>query len=83
MCLFLARMAYVLPTSIFGFVFVAQRPEFEIPVFDCLVLLLGLFALFCYVREPERLAGFSPAEKASTGAGPKVKALEGKRLALI
>ena len=53
--LFLARMVYVLPTAIFGFVFVAQRPEFDIPVFRCLVLLLGLFALFCYVRELERL----------------------------
>ena len=53
--LFLARMVYVLPTSIFGFVFVAQRPEFDIPVFRCLVLLLGLFSLFCYVRELERL----------------------------
>jgi hypothetical protein len=53
--LFLARMVYVLPTSIFGFVFVAQRPEFEIPVFECVVLLLGLFALFCYVRELEHL----------------------------
>ena len=53
--LFLARMVYVLPTAIFGFVFVAQRPEFEIPVFRCLVLLLGLFSLFCYVRELERL----------------------------
>ncbi len=53
--LFLARMVFVLPTSIFGFVFVAQRPEFEIPVFKCLVLLLGLFSLFCYVRELERL----------------------------
>ena len=53
--LFLGRMVFVLPTSIFGFVFVAQRPEFEIPAFRCLVLLLGLFSLFCYVRELERL----------------------------
>ena len=53
--LFLARMVYVLPTAIFGFVFIAQRPEFEIPVFRRLVLLLGLFSLFCYVRELERL----------------------------
>ena len=53
--LFLARMIYVLPTSIFGFVFVAQRPEFEIPAYQCLVILLGLFSLFCYVRELERL----------------------------
>ena len=48
-------MIYVLPTAIFGFVFVAQRPEFDIPVFRCLVLLLGLFSLYCYVRELERL----------------------------
>jgi hypothetical protein len=53
--LFLARMVYVLPTAIFGFVFIAQRPEFDIPVFRCLILLLGLFSLFCYVRELERL----------------------------
>ena len=53
--LFLARMSFVLPTSVFGFVFVAQKPEFEIPVFQYLVLLLGLFSLYCYVRELERL----------------------------
>jgi hypothetical protein len=53
--LFLARMIYVLPTSIFGFVFIAQRPEFDIPVYQCLVILLGLFSVFCCVRELERL----------------------------
>jgi hypothetical protein len=58
--LFLARMIYVLPTSIFGFVFIAQRPEFDIPVYQCLVILSGLFYLFCYVRELERLGrGFT------------------------
>jgi hypothetical protein len=58
--LFLARMIYVLPTSIFGFVFIAQRPQFDIPVYQCLVILLGLFSLFCYVRELERLGrGFT------------------------
>jgi ABC-type sugar transport system permease subunit len=49
--LFLARMGFVLPTSVFGFVFLAQRSEFDIPVFRCLVILLGLFSLYCYVRE--------------------------------
>ena len=53
--LFLARMSFVLPTSVFGFVFVARKPEFDIPVFQYLVLLLGLFSLYCYVRELERL----------------------------
>ena len=58
--LFLARMGFVLPTSVFGFVFVAQRTEFEIPIFKYLVILLGLFSLFCYVRELEGLSrGFS------------------------
>jgi hypothetical protein len=54
--LFLAPMVYVLPTAIFGFVFVAQRPEFEIPVFRCLVLLLGLF-LPVLLRAGARAAG--------------------------
>ena len=48
-------MVYVLRTSIFGFAFIAQRPEFEIPLYQCLVILLALFSLFCYVRELERL----------------------------
>jgi hypothetical protein len=61
--LFLARIGFVLPTSGFGFVFVAQRPEFEISAFDYLVLLLGLFSLYCYVRELERLGrGFITRE---------------------
>ena len=51
----LARMGFVLPTSVFDFVLVAQRPEFEIPIFKYLVILLGLFSLYCYVRELERL----------------------------
>ena len=53
--LFLARMSFVLSTSVFGFVFVAQRPEFEIHIFEYLVILLGLFSLYCYVRDLERL----------------------------
>ena len=52
--LFLARIGFVLPTSVFGFVFVAQRPEFDIPVFHYLVIFLGRL-LYCYVRELERL----------------------------
>ena len=51
---FLARLGFVLPTSVFGFVFVARRPEFEISAFGYLVILLGLFSLYCYVRDLER-----------------------------
>ena len=42
-------MVYVLPTSIFGFLFVAQRAQFHIPVYQYGVILLALFSLFCYV----------------------------------
>ena len=61
--LFLARMVYVLPTSVFGFVFIARRPEFEIPVFRCLVLLLGLFACSAMCGSWSAWVGFSLAEK--------------------
>ena len=54
--LFLARMVFVLPTSIFGFVFIAQRPQFEIEGYQYLVILLVLSSLFCDARELERLA---------------------------
>ena len=53
--LFLARMGFVLPTSIFGFVFIAQNPGYQIPAFRYGVILVGLFSLFCYVQELERL----------------------------
>ena len=53
--LFVARMGFVLPTSLFGFVFVQQRLEFEISIFECLVIVVGLFSLYCYARELERL----------------------------
>jgi hypothetical protein len=66
---FLARICFVLPTSVFGFVFVAQRPEFEISAFEYLVILLGLFSLYCYVRELERLGrAFIAREKGPDAA---------------
>ena len=53
--LFLARMSFVFATSVFGFVFITQKPEFQIPAFRYIVTLLGLFSLYCYVQELERL----------------------------
>lgn len=52
--LFVARMSFVLATSVFGFVFIVRRPELEIPMSRYFVLLIGLFALFCYTRELEQ-----------------------------
>jgi len=53
--LFIARMSFVFATSVFGFLFITQRREFHIPASRCLITLLGLFALYCYVQEVERL----------------------------
>jgi hypothetical protein len=53
--LFVARMSFVLGTSVFGFVFIVRRPEFYIPTSRYVVLIMGLFALFCYTHELEQL----------------------------
>ena len=53
--LFTARMGFVFATSVFGVVFIAQKPGFQLPAFRYLVTLVGLFSLYCYVQELERL----------------------------
>jgi hypothetical protein len=53
--LFVARLVFVLPTAIFSFLFVAQTLQAQIPISRYLVILFGLFSLFCYLRELERL----------------------------
>jgi hypothetical protein len=53
--LFVARMSFVLATSIFGFVFIVRRPELSVPTSRYFVLIVGLFALFCYTQELEQL----------------------------
>ena len=53
--LFVARMSFVLATSVFGFVFIVRRPELFVPTSRYIVLIIGLFALFCYTQELEQL----------------------------
>jgi hypothetical protein len=53
--LFVARMSFVLATSVFGFVFIVRRPEFQIPTSRYFILIIALFALFCYTQELEQL----------------------------
>jgi hypothetical protein len=63
--LFVARMSFVLATSVFGFVFIVRRPGFEIPMSRYFIVIIALFALFCYVQELERLG------RALTGPDPE------------
>jgi hypothetical protein len=65
--LFIARMSFVMATSVFGFVFIVRRPEFQIPAPRYLVLIIGLFALFCYTQELEQLG------RALIGSDPEQK----------
>ena len=68
--LFIARMSFVLATSIFGFVFIVRRPELQIPMSRYFILIVALFAVFCYTQELEQLGraliGAHPGKK--TGA---------------
>jgi hypothetical protein len=53
--LFVARMSFVLATSVFGFVFIVRRPELQIPTSRYFIVIIALFALFCYTQELEKL----------------------------
>ena len=48
-------MSFVLATSVFGFVFIVRRPEFQIPASRYFAVIIGLFAVFCYMQELDRL----------------------------
>jgi hypothetical protein len=67
--LFIARMSFVLATSVFGFVFIVRRPELYVPTSRYFVLVIGLFALFCYFQELEQLGRvlISPDPAKKTG----------------
>jgi hypothetical protein len=70
--LFVERMSFVLATSIFGFVFIVRRPELFVPTSRYFVLIVGLFALFCYTQELEQLGraliGPNPDKRTSESA---------------
>ena len=44
--LFLARMSFVFATSVFGFLFITQKPGFHIPASRYVIIIFGLFALY-------------------------------------
>jgi hypothetical protein len=48
-------MSFVLATSVFGFVFIVRKPEFQIPASRYFIVITALFALFCYTQELEQL----------------------------
>jgi len=62
--LFFGRMAFVFASTIFGFVFIANKPNYRAYGIRYLVILAGLFSLYCYTQELERVARtFHPGER--------------------
>ena len=52
---FVGRLAFVFASSVFGFAFIIRRPELQVPFSRYAILVVGLFAVFCYFQELERL----------------------------
>jgi hypothetical protein len=48
-------LSFVLATSVFSLVFVSQKLADQIPVGRYILTLAGLFSLFCYMQELQRL----------------------------
>lgn len=55
--LFLARMSFLLATTVFSFVFFAQKLASRMPISRYVLMSAGLFSLFCYMQELQRLGG--------------------------
>jgi hypothetical protein len=53
--LFISRLSFLFATSAFGYIFITGNVDLEISWLRYLVFTLGLFSLFCFVRELEKL----------------------------
>jgi hypothetical protein len=53
--LFLARLSFLLATSVFSFVFIAKKLESQLMAFELATIIVALFSLFCYMQELQRL----------------------------
>lgn len=53
--LFISRLSFLFSTSAFGYIFITGNVNLKISGVRYLVFALGLFSLFCFVRELEKL----------------------------
>jgi hypothetical protein len=52
--LFLSRLIFLLPVALFSFVFINNKLENKMPFLRYVLLLVGLFSLFCYSLDLRR-----------------------------
>jgi hypothetical protein len=63
--LFLSRLSFLLPVALFSFVFLNNKLENKMPFLRYVLLLVGLFSLFCYSLDLRRYgtAMLGPAKR--------------------
>jgi hypothetical protein len=52
--LFISRLSFLLATTVFSFVFFAQKLASKMPPSRYVLMIVGLFSLFCYMQELQR-----------------------------
>ncbi len=65
--LFVGSVSFVFAGAVFCFAFIMPRPELQIPPSRYLVLIVGLFALFCYVQGTGATGKGAQRSEANTG----------------
>jgi hypothetical protein len=53
--LFISRLSFLFATSSFGYIFITGNIDLEVSGLRYLVFFVGLFSLFCFVQELERI----------------------------
>lgn len=68
--MFLARLSFLLVSTVFSFVFFTQKLGSQMPLGRYALMVAGLFSLFCYMEELRRLGQrlCEPAEGPDAGA---------------
>ena len=75
--LFLGRFSFVFASGVFTFLFIVPRPDFSIPAARYVITLIGVFSIFCYTLEVERLGRAMLGSELKPG---KVNAAQAKKV---
>lgn len=68
--LFFSRLSFLFASSAFIYVFITSNVDFGVSGIRYLIFLLGLFSLFCFVRELEVLGGAMCSPRSSRSVTP-------------
>jgi hypothetical protein len=69
--LFLSRMVFTLATAVFSFIFISQKLASEITLPLYLLILTGLFSLFLYSQDLQRLGNTLLRREKKLGESPR------------